>query len=320
MEARLLALLRLALKHKATDIHFHMVYQDVKIQMRINGSLQNVKSKFEDYKLIRYLQYLANLDVGNLLVPQTGQFETEVDGVLLSLRFAVINSLNYTNGVLRILNSNIKVSANNLSHISSQNDYFQSILRKSCGLIIFSGPTGSGKTTTLYSLLKSVKNKKIYSIEDPIEVYNDNFIQLQVNEAMGFDYAAGVAQILRHDPDIIMIGEIRDEKAAKMAVMAANTGHLVLTTLHASRASSCMSRMIDLGVCEEHLYENLICVCNQRMMINKNNKEKIVLYEVMNRNEIEYFRKNRMVSKNFIDIEMQIARGIKDGIFEKDAI
>ena len=320
MEIRLLALLRLALKYKATDIHFHMSFQDVQIQMRINGTLQNVKSKFEDYKLIRYLQYLANLDVGNLLVPQTGQFEMEVDGVFLSLRFAVINSINYTNGVLRILNSNIKINANNLSHIPSQNVYFQNILRNNCGLIIFSGPTGSGKTTTLYSLLKSVKNKKIYSIEDPIEVYNENFIQLQVNETMGFDYAAGVAQILRHDPDIIMIGEIRDEKAAKMAVVAANTGHLVLTTLHASRASSCMSRMIGLGVPEDHLYENLICVCNQRMMIDKNTKEKIVLYEIMNRKEIEYFRENHMVSRDFRNIEMQIARGIKDGIFEKDVL
>ena len=315
MEERLVALLRLALKYNATDIHFYMVYQEVQIQMRIDGELRNVKAKFEDYKLIRYLQYLANLDIGNLLSPQTGQFEMEIDNNLLSLRFAVINSINSTNGVLRILNSNIDVNSNNLSTIKNQNIYFNQIIKEKCGLIIFSGPTGSGKTTTLYSLLKSVKNKKIYTIEDPIEVYNDNFIQIEVNEALGLDYASGVAQILRHDPDIIMIGEIRDEKAAKMAVVAANTGHLVLTTLHASRASSCMSRLIELGVNEEHLYENLICVCNQRMMINKNTKEKIVIYEIMNKNEIEYFRKNRNNSKYFNDINFQIDRGIQNGIF-----
>lgn len=315
MEERLVALLRLALKYNATDIHFYMVYQEVQIQMRIDGELRNVKAKFEDYKLIRYLQYLANLDIGNLLSPQTGQFEMEIDNNLLSLRFAVINSINSTNGVLRILNSNIDVNSNNLSTIKNQNIYFNQIIKEKCGLIIFSGPTGSGKTTTLYSLLKSVKNKKIYTIEDPIEVYNDNFIQIEVNEALGLDYASGVAQILRHDPDIIMIGEIRDEKAAKMAVVAANTGHLVLTTLHASRASSCMSRLIELGVNEEHLYENLICVCNQRMMINKNTKEKVVIYEIMNKNEIEYFRKNRNNSKYFNDINFQIDRGIQNGIF-----
>ena len=318
MEERLLALLRIALHYNATDIHFYMMYQEVKIQMRIDGKLKDVKSKFEDYKLIRYLQYLANLDVGNLSTPQTGQFEMEVDGNLLSLRFAVINSLNYSNGVLRILNSNIRVKADNLSHYVIQNRYFKSLLNKDCGLIIFSGPTGSGKTTTLYSLLKSISNKKIYSIEDPVEVYNENIIQIQVNEAIGLDYSQGIKQILRHDPDIIMIGEIRDEKAAKMAVVAANTGHLVLTTLHASRASSCISRLVELGVNEDHLYENLLCVSNQRMMVDRNSKEKIVLYEIMDKPEIDFFRKNKTNSDNYFDIDIQIKRGMKNGIFEKN--
>ena len=318
MEERLLALLRLALMYNATDIHFNLIYQEMKIEMRINGEFRKVVTQYDDYKLIRYLQYLSNLDVGNLLIPQTGQFETEIDGVLLSLRFAVINSLNNTNAVLRILNSNLCVNANNLSHIESQNRYFRSLLYENCGLVLFSGPTGSGKTTTLYSLLKSIPNKKIYSIEDPIEVYNDNIVQLSVNEALGFDYDAGVRQILRHDPDIIMIGEIRDDKAAKIAVVAANTGHLVLSTIHSSKASSCISRMVELGVNIDHLYENLLCVSNQRMMINKNNQEKIVLYEVMDKKEIDYFRKHNCYSETFNDIESQINRGIKNGIFEND--
>lgn len=320
MEKRLISLLKLAMRYNATDIHFHMVYQDVKIEMRIDGGLKNVMSKPDDYKLIRYLQYMANLDVGNLLTPQTGQFEIEVNGSLLSLRFAVINNLNSSNGVLRILNSNLRVRADNLSHINAQNRYFKSLLNRKCGLIIFSGPTGSGKTTTLYSLLKSVKNKKIYSIEDPVEVYTPEIVQVEVNEATGIDYAAGIKQILRHDPDIIMIGEIRDEKAAKMAVVAANTGHLVLTTLHASRASSCISRLVELGVNEDHLYENLLCIANQRMMIDKNTKEKIVLYEVMDEEEIRYFRSNKYNTSQFNNIEMQIARGIDNGIFEKDVL
>ena len=318
MEERLLALLRLALMYNATDIHFNLIYQEMKIEMRINGEFRKVVSKQEDYKLIRYLQYLSNLDVGNLLIPQTGQFEMDIDGVLLSLRFAVINSLNNTNAVLRILNSNLCIDAYNLSHIESQNRYFRSLLNKNCGLILFSGPTGSGKTTTLYSLLKSIPNKKIYSIEDPIEVYNENLVQLSVNEALGFDYDAGVRQILRHDPDIIMIGEIRDDKAAKIAVVAANTGHLVLSTIHSSKASSCISRMVELGVNEDHLYENLLCVSNQRMMINKNNQEKVVLYEVMDKEEINYFREHNHNSETFNDIDSQIKRGIQNGIFEKD--
>ena len=320
MEERLIALLRLALKYNATDIHFTMRYQEVNIEMRIDGLCRKVKGNFEDYKLLRYLQYLANLDVGNIMTPKTGQFEMEVDGNLLSLRFAIISKLNFTNGVLRILNSKLKVNADNLSHISSQNAYFKSLLNKNCGLIIFSGPTGSGKTTTLYSLLKSVRGKKIYSIEDPIEVYHDEFIQLQVNEAIGFDYAQGVKQILRHDPDIIMIGEIRDEKAAKMAVVAANTGHLVLTSIHTSRASGCISRMCELGVNEEHLFENLLCVSNQRMLIRRKTHEKIVLYEIMNRKELEYYQIHRHNSPSFIDIDMQVLKGVENGIFAPEAV
>ena len=315
-----MALLRLALKYNATDIHFTTNYQDVKIEMRINGELKKVKSQFEDHKLIRYLQYLSNLDVGNIMTPQTGQFEMEADGILLSLRFAVISKLNYVNGVLRILNSRLKIDADSLSLIERQNAYFKSLLKKDCGLILFSGPTGSGKTTTLYSLLESVNNRKIYTIEDPVEVFHDSFIQLPVNEALHFDYTEGIKQILRHDPDIIMIGEIRDEKAARMAVVAANTGHLVLSTIHTSRASSCISRMMELGVNEDNLYENLICVSNQRMMINKNNNHKIVLYEIMDKKEIDFFHKYKRNSQNFINIEMQRIVGVNNGIFAEDVI
>ena len=300
MEERLIALLRLALKYNATDIHFMMRYQEVSIEMRIDGSCRKVKGKFDDYKLIRFLQYLANLDVGNILTPQTGQFEMEVDGNLLSLRFAVINKLNYTNGVLRILNSRLKITADQLSSSDAQNRYFRSLLRKNCGLVIFSGPTGSGKTTTLYSLLAGVRKKKIYSIEDPIEVYQDNLIQLSVNETMGFDYAAGVQQIL--------------------AVVAANPGHLVLTSIHASKASGVISRMNELGVNEDHLYENLLCISNQRLFTNRKTGKKLVLYEIMDTEEIAFYRQNHRNSEGFCSIEKQIEKGIADGVLEKDLL
>ena len=314
MERRLLALLRLAIKFKASDIHFNSRYENTEIFMRIDDEMKKVKPKEDDVKLIRYLQYKANLDVGNLLKPQTGQFEMELDGHILSLRFAIINSYNSTNGVLRILNSDIKIDANNLSKQRNQNEYFKELLKKDNGLILFSGPTGSGKTTTLYSLLKSVNNSIIYTIEDPIEVYNESFCQLQINEKIGFDYEAGIKQIMRHDPDIIMIGEIRDEKAAKMAVRAANTGHLVLSTVHASSAASCISRMVDLGVNEAYLYEMLICLVNQKMIINRSH-EKMVIYEIMDKDEISYFRDNHKNSSNFISIDYQIKRGINEGYF-----
>ena len=316
MEERLIAILKLALKYNASDIHFNCRYQDISIELRIDGICKKIKTKIEDFKLIRYLQYLANLDVGNSLIPQTGQFEMEIDDNILSLRFALICGNNYSNGVLRILNNELKIDVQRLSSISVQNNYFKYLLSQRIGLILFSGPTGSGKTTTLYSLLNSVRNKKIFTIEDPVEVYNDNFVQIQINEAIGLDYSKAIAQVLRHDPDIIMVGEIRDEKAAKMAVVAANTGHLVLSTIHASKACTCISRMVELGVNINHLYENLLCISNQRMMINKANKEKTVLYEIMDKNEIDYYRKYNTNSKNFLSVEEQILKGVNDGTFE----
>lgn len=117
-----------------------------------------------------------------------------------------------------------------------------------------------------------------------------------------------------------MIGEIRDFKAARIAVIAANTGHLVLSTIHTSRASSCISRMVELGVNEDNLFENLLCISNQRMLINKHNKEKVVLYEIMDKDEIDYYRNNHYNSSSFVNIETQIAIGIKNDIFEKDIL
>lgn len=312
MEERLLSLLRLAIKYKVSDIHFAMSYSEVSIQMRINGYLKKVKSEFIDTKLIRYLQYLSGLDVGQLLDAQTGGFEMYVDDKRLSLRFSVVNTVNETNGVLRILNPDLKQDADHLSLDDKQNEFFKNILKRQCGLVIFSGPTGSGKTTTLYTLLKSIKNKKVYSLEDPIEVDIKDIIQLQINEKIGFDYAEGIKHILRHDPDVIMIGEIRDAKAAKWAVNAANTGHLVFATIHASKASSVISRLVELGVNESSIYENLLALINQRMILKENN-EKAILYEIMDEEEINYFRKNKENSKRFESVTKQLVRGINEG-------
>jgi len=315
MEKRLLAILRLAIKYGASDIHFTSFYNNIMIEMRINGRLLEVKSEKEDIKLLRYMQYLANLDIGNCLVPQSGQFEMDVDGINISLRFSIINKNNFSNGVLRIMNNHLNLDGNNLSMIESQNNYFKKLMQNDCGLILFSGPTGSGKTTSVYSLLKTIHDKKIYTAEDPIEVYLDNMIQIQINEQIGLDYEATIAQLLRHDPDIILVGEIRDSKAAKMAVMAANTGHLVISTIHSSYAHTCINRMIDLGVNEEHLYENLLCIVNQRLVNTKDNKRQAI-FEIMDQNEIEYYRNNKTNTKTFNSVIKQIEKGLNDGTIQ----
>ena len=318
MEERLLALLRLALKHNATDIHFSLRYSEITIEMRVDGRLLKVKSRPQDEKLIRYLQYLANLDVGkNINKPQTGGFEFYVDDTLLSLRFAIITSVNSSQGVLRILNSKLKVDGMHLSKIEEQNEILKKAIKADNGLILFSGKTGSGKTTTLYSLLKQVLHKKIYTIEDPIEVFDDRFMQLQINHESNLTYEQYIAQVLRHDPDIIMIGEIRDAKAARMAVVAANTGHLVLSTIHASSAGGIISRMSEFGIREDHLYEVLILLSNQKMVMDNNNK-KCVLYELMDREEINYYRKNKHNSNFFLSVGKQYNEGVKNGTIKPE--
>ena len=320
LEERLNEILKLALDTQSSDIHFEIRGYEVNIKLRTIDGLKKIKSSPSDRKLIRYLQYLANLDVGNILVPQTGQFEYNIADNDLSLRFAILNSLNLTSAVLRILNNNLKININRLSTVQSQNEYFKKIIKRQSGLIIFSGPTGSGKTTTLYSLLDSLTNKMIYTIEDPIEIYNEKYVQLQVNEQAGLTYETGLRQILRHDPDIIMIGEIRDKKAAMMAVNAANTGHLVLTSLHASTAASAISRMEELGVNTYQLYEVLIASINQRLLVSSLTHTKTVLYEIMDEDELDYYRKHNMPTNNYQTIKSQYREKVKQGIYEDNLI
>ena len=204
-----------------------------------------------------------------------------------------------------------------LSKIEAQNEILKKVIREDNGLVLFSGKTGSGKTTTLYSLLKQVAHKKIYTIEDPIEVIDERFIQLQINNENNLTYEHYIAQVLRHDPDIIMIGEIRDAKAARMAVVAANTGHLVLSTIHASSAAGIISRMSEFWVREDHLYEVLLLLSNQKMVIDERN-QKLVLYELMDKAEIEHYRKHKSNSDNFISISKQYQEGVESGIIKNE--
>lgn len=312
----MLELLLLALKLQGSDIHFISKFDDVLLKVRTKGKLVDVETKPIDIKLMRFLQYAANMDLGRLSKPQSGVFERVVEEKLLSLRYSSITQNGRTDAVLRILNQDLDLDIDDLSRIQSQNDFFKSLFKNREGLVLFSGPTGSGKTTTLYTILKWVKEKKICSIEDPIEIIQDNMSQIQISYALGIDYDEAIKELLRQDPDIIMIGEIRDEEAAKAALKAANTGHIVLSSIHSATASSTISRMVELGVDENHLYESLLCLCNQRMMYTKETEDLVVLYEIMDEDEISYFRKHQQNSDAFLSIKKQIREGEKDGTFK----
>ena len=268
MEERLIECLKIAMEFHVTDIHFHLkTYpkESLSIEMKIEQDVRQMVPKEDDIRLFRYLMYKANLDLSDIHHPQTGRFEMEIDGQPVSLRFALVSSYHNTSGVLRILNQHSPLHIEDLTIDYDTSIWLRNITKHTSGLFIFSGPTGSGKTTTLYTILNETKGKKIFTLEDPVEVYHENYVQIQINDHQHLSYDEGIKQLMRHDPDIIMIGEIRDSQAALMAVRSALTGHLVVTSLHSQNCMSAIDRLLDLGVDMYQLKDVLIGISNQRL-------------------------------------------------------
>ena len=278
-------------KVKATDIHFLISNRRNSCEMR---GISGFKS-FEDEQieaLFQYLKYCANLDLGNLAIPQSGTFQMNFQDKNYYFRFSCISSYQSQTGVLRILNNHPPISIHQCSTKKTQNAQFKRWCSLRSGLILFSGPTGSGKTTTLHALLEEIarqKKLKIITLEDPIEIVNSNYLQLQVNEKMNFTYEEGIKQLLRHDPDVIMIGEIRDSKCAEMVYRAALSGHLVFSTIHAKSATEAIKRLSELGLSTSNLKETLTAVVNQRLYPDIKRKERICIYEILDRQELQNY-------------------------------
>lgn len=313
MNERLLEILRIALAYRVSDIHFSLAENGgTVIEMRVDGKIRQLKSGEKDGRLFHYLMYRANLDVSSVFEPQTGSFEITVDGVRLSLRFAIMSAWQRTSGVLRILNSTSGITINSLCKDETVLGWMKRIPDMKNGLIIFSGPTGSGKTTALYTILDAVKERKIFTLEDPVEVIHENYVQLQVNEKQ-MGYAEGIRQLMRHDPDIIMIGEIRDSLAANMAVRSALTGHLVVTSLHSFSCVGAIGRMIELGVERAALRSVLRGVSNQRLFMDAQGK-RTGIYECLDENGIAYWFEKQSLPEGFKDIETKIAEAASGGL------
>ena len=313
MNERLLEILRIALAYRVSDIHFSLAENGgTVIEMRVDGKIRQLKSGEKDGRLFHYLMYRANLDVSSVFEPQTGSFEITVDGIRLSLRFAIMSAWQRTSGVLRILNSTSGITIDSLSKDETVLRWMKRILEMKNGLIIFSVPTGSGKTTALYTILDAVKERKIFTLEDPVEVIHENYVQLQVNEKQ-MGYAEGIRQLMRHDPDIIMIGEIRDSLAANMAVRSALTGHLVVTSLHSFSCVGAIGRMLELGVERAALRSVLRGVSNQRLFRDEQGK-RTGIYECLDENGIAYWFEKQSLPEGFKDIETKIAEAASGGL------
>lgn len=316
MERKLKQLVETAIKRQATDIHFIVKNDSVEVQLRRNGQIEMLEGEYP-IQLFRYLQYRANLDVSDVIKPQTGQFNLELDNQNLSLRFAVLSTLNLVNGVLRILNADFYLTVSDLC--MNQNTVFllKKMLHQRFGLILLSGPTGSGKTTTMYTLLNSMPHRKIFTIEDPIEIYSPNIVQLQINEKMNLDYKEAIRQLLRHDPDVIVFGEIRDEQAASMAIRCALTGHLVIGTIHAYNCLAAVERMIDLNVSKKQLFDVLQFVSNQRLFSDRKGG-KTGIYEIMDRKQLLQYNEAKPI-EGFVSLYELIKAAISKNEVDPEA-
>jgi type II secretory ATPase GspE/PulE/Tfp pilus assembly ATPase PilB-like protein len=260
-----------ALRDRASDIHFEPGEKEVRIRMRIDGRLQETpppaKSMYD--AIITRIKILSNMDISERRVPQDGRFKFRADNKVVDLR---VNSLPEVHGekiVMRILDqSSLAVELSDIGFEGKTLEDFKRILSLPNGIILVTGPTGSGKSTTLYGALGYVNQPdvNIQTVEEPVEYQVKGINQCAIRSNVGMTFASALRAILRQDPDIIMVGEIRDRETAEIAMRAALTGHLVLSTLHTNDATSSFSRLIDMGVADYLISSTVKLVLAQRLV------------------------------------------------------
>ncbi|PIQ90792.1 MAG: secretion system protein E [Candidatus Omnitrophica bacterium CG11_big_fil_rev_8_21_14_0_20_41_12] len=259
-----------ALKRRASDIHIEPEIDCLRIRYRVDGSLHDILKvpKINQNAILARLKIISNLDITENRIPQDGRFKVRTEGREIDFR---VSSLPTTFGqkfVLRALDKgNLSIGLDKLGFSEQPDTNFKKAVAKPFGMMLVTGPTGSGKSTTLYSVLNQLNTpeKNIITIEDPVEYQVDGITQMQVKPDIGLDFASGLRSILRQSPDVIMIGEIRDAETADIAIKAALTGQLVLSTLHTNDAISSITRLIDMGVEPFLVASSVIMLCAQRL-------------------------------------------------------
>ncbi len=260
-----------AIKKKASDIHIELHEYKGEIRYRIDGVL--IKHIELDKKImvliISRIKIISELDISEKRIPQDGRTSIKLGGKTLDIRVSVLPTFYGERVTMRILMQSEDIpTLENLGISSAIKDKLHELSQNSHGMILVTGPTGSGKSTTLHSLLQKIEdpNKNIITVEDPVEYKSDKINQIQVNNKVGLTFASGLRSILRQDPDIIMVGEIRDSETAQIATQAALTGHLVLSTLHTNRAHSAINRLVDMGLERFLISSSLLGVMAQRLV------------------------------------------------------
>ncbi|PYS99175.1 MAG: pilus assembly protein PilB [Acidobacteria bacterium] len=266
-----------AMESRASDIHIEAGDRDVHVKFRIDGALYRKVDPIDiayHQTLISRIKVMSELDIAERRVPQDGRFRVRYKGRTVDFRVSIMPSNFGENCVIRILDKEqISEEFKNLSLevVGFDPDdlkRFRLYIKEPYGMVLVTGPTGSGKTTTLYGALNEIRNEedKIITIEDPVEYVLQGIMQIPVNEKKGLTFARGLRSILRHDPDKVMVGEIRDEETAQIAIQSALTGHLVFTTVHANNVIDVIGRFLNMGVEPYNFVSALNCVLAQRLV------------------------------------------------------
>ncbi|MCY6483736.1 GspE/PulE family protein [Clostridium aestuarii] len=260
-----------AINEKASDIHLEPFKDEVRIRFRIDGILKekrNISNKIYS-AVCKRIKIISGMDISKKMIPQDGKIEFKNKNKLFDFRVSSMPTIYGEKLVIRILyKGSNNICLDNLKLEDKEKDIIKRILKNPCGIVLVTGPTNSGKTTTLCALLNALNSeeKNIITIEDPVEYTIPGINQVNVNTKAGLTFALGLRSILRQDPDVIMVGEIRDEETAEIAVKAAITGHLVLATLHTNDAPSAVERLIDMNVPQYLVADALVAVIAQRLV------------------------------------------------------
>ncbi len=265
------AILEFAAHNRASDVHIEPMEKELKVRCRIDGVLREIMRlpKNTEAALISRIKILSNLKIDEHRTPQDGQFSILVDGKAVDLRIAIAPIVWGEQVVIRLLDkSGTSFKLEDMGYAGRALRKIREGLTRPNGMILTSGPTGSGKSTSLYALIQEIKNDSIniVTLEDPVEYKMDGINQIQVNPEVGLTFAAGLRSILRQDPDVIMVGEIRDKETAQLAVQAALTGHLVFSTLHTNSAAGILPRLLDMGVEPFLIASTVHTVIGQRLV------------------------------------------------------
>lgn len=274
------AILDYAAKSRASDIHIEPLEKELKIRCRIDGVLREIMKlpKETEPPLISRIKILSNLKIDEHRIPQDGQFTVLVGAIAIDLRIAISPVVWGEQVVIRLLDkSGTTLKLEEMGYRGRALKTIRKGLQSTNGMILTSGPTGSGKSTSLYALLQEIKSDSIniVTLEDPVEYKMDGINQIQVNPEVGLTFASGLRSILRQDPDVVMVGEIRDKETASLAVQAALTGHLVFSTLHTNSAAGILPRLLDMGIEPFLIASTVRTVIGQRLVRRISDKDKL---------------------------------------------